>query len=545
MARPRYRQGRRQGARQTTKATQLPASFKGINATGALASMQPDECIYAYNILALDFGTTVRQGFSEWANGWTGGPAKTIIAFEGNVGADDKMFVANATGIWDVTIEGTTSPTQVVAFPSSAGDAGICSTENFSNDGDARFLLVCDEENGYYTWTQATNTWAKITQGSGAGQIKNVDPATFAYVVTWKKRIWFIEKGTGKGWYLAAGTFTGHATAFNFADNFRTGGELSMIVNWTLDGGAGLDDYLVALSGSGDVLIFQGTDPASASTFAMVGAWDIGKPPAGRRFAAEYAGEVYILSMYGLMPLTQLVNGAKTANPDIYTTRKIAPYIQDILSTTIDSFGWHIHMHPKQSRLFINSPPRISLEQIAFSMYVGHDSWSMIRGLPKAYTINWQGEVYWIDIERNKIFKQTGAVDGVYIDPATDGDPEAIEWDVLTAFSTLGEPSIFKRCQYIRPTFLSGGEVGFTVAARYDYDISEISGSPIFTSGVSGLWDVGAWDAALWGGGVFSSDVVRGANGIGRAVAINLKGRSSEETTLISYDISWDSGGIM
>ena len=185
------------------------------------------------------------------------------------------------------------------------------------------------------------------------------------------------------------------------------------------------------------------------------------------------------------------------------------------------------------------------MEQIAFSMYVGHDSWSMIRGLPKAYTINWQGEVYWIDIERNKIFKQTGAVDGVYIDPATDGDPEAIEWDVLTAFSTLGEPSIFKRCLYIRPTFLSGGEVGFTVAARYDYDISEISGSPIFTSGVSGLWDVGAWDAALWGGGVFSSDVVRGANGIGRAVAINLKGRSSEETTLISYDISWDSGGIM
>ena len=92
---------------------------------------------------------------------------------------------------------------------------------------------------------------------------------------------------------------------------------------------------------------------------------------------------------------------------------------------------------------------------------------------------------------------------------------------------------------------MAGGDVGFTVAARYDYDISEISGSPVLTSGTSAIWDVGVWDAGIWGGAVVASNAVRGANGVGRAIAVNIKGRSAEETTLISYDVSWDSGGIM
>jgi len=267
--------------------------------------------------------------------------------------------------------------------------------------------------------------------------------------------------------------------------------------------------------------------------------------PWGRRFAAEFAGEVYILSIFGLMPITELVNGGNSSDPNIYTSRKIAPYIRNVLDTTLDDFGWHIHMHPKQSRLFINSPPRVSLQQLGFSMYLGHDSWSMIRGLSKAHTMNWQGEIYWIDVTASKIFRETGNVDGVYLDPATDGDPIAITWDVLTAYSTLGEPSVFKRCQYIRPTFLAEGTTGFTVQARYDYDITELTGAPVVTSGTSGLWDTDAWDAGIWGGELFANSVARGATGMGRAVAIILSGSSTEKTTLISYDVTWDSGGLM
>lgn len=118
---------------------QIPAPTGGIKATASLAGMAPNECVYSYNLLPDFDGCQPRLGNIEWANGWTGDPAKTVMPFEGNASGDDKLFICNNIGIWVVTTEGTTSPTKVVSFGTTSGDAGICSFTQFSNDGDARF----------------------------------------------------------------------------------------------------------------------------------------------------------------------------------------------------------------------------------------------------------------------------------------------------------------------------------------------------------------------------------------------------------------------
>ena len=54
------------------------------------------------------------------------------------------------------------------------------------------------------------------------------------------------------------------------------------------------------------------------------------------------------------------------------------------------------------------------------------------------------------------------------------------------------------------------------------------------------------WDAAKWDGGLkAASDAVRGGSGMGRAVAIAIKGRTSANVTLIGFDISFDGGGFL
>ncbi len=536
----------RRGQRQSSTAATIPAAIMGINASQALASMAPDECIYSYNLLAQDLGMVVREGYVEWANGWTGGVAKTVITFEGNSTADDKLFIANDAGIWDVTTEGTTAPTQVVTFPSTAGNAGICSFVNFSNDGNARFLLVCDGENGYYRWTQSTNTWVKYTIGSGANQIAGVDPALFDFVMIWKERVWFIQKGSANAWYLDAGVFEGTAAKFNFGAQFRFGGALKSLHNWTLDGGSGIDDHLVAISSAGDVIVYQGTDPSDATKFGLIGSWQVGQLPAGNRIASEFSGELYILSIQGILPMSAVLTSANTTDADIYLTANISPYIRTVLTEEINSFGWHIHIHPKEGVLYVNSPPRESYEQLAFTLYFGNKAWSMVRGLDKAHTGNWQGDIFWTDITRNKMFIQRGTVDKVYLDPATDGQPSAITWNVLTSYQSMGlSPATYKRVQYIRPIFLSGGVPAFTVAARYDFDITEISGSPAYGIAGSGLWDTAIWNESVWGGGIETTDNPRGANGLGRHIAVALKGVSSEATTLAAFDIIFDEGGLM
>jgi hypothetical protein len=299
--------------------------------------------------------------------------------------------------------------------------------------------------------------------------------------------------------------------------------------------------------------------------------------------------------------------------------------------------------------------------------------------LPKSHTANWKGDVYWTDIARNKIFVQRGNVDGVYLDSATDGDPEAIEWDLLTSYSTLDAPARYKRVQFIRPLFIGRGQPTFSVVAAYDFDVLEQTTSPAFTSPGQALWgsggvythtlasagadvmvlsftdgtiqvggvttiDVtigvhaiatltwsvpneryegasigiqaylvgeignplvttidpdtiatsaytltpaaigadagftvptivdgdppvsvangqlspavlsgtsspgtadGLWNISDWAGGLGTTDSPRGGSGMGRHVAINLRGRSSTEVTLAGFDIIYDAGGML
>jgi len=501
--------------------------------------MDPEECIYSYNILSEDFGMEVRDGYHEWANGWTGGPARTVITFEGNVDTEDQLWVANDTGIWNVTPEGETAPAQELVWPSTLGNVGICSYVNFTNDGNDRFILLCDGENGYYVWTQTTGLW---TQGSFSGG--SIDVELLDYVMIWKQRVWFVEKNSANAWYLPVNSFSGVATAFNFGAQFRFGGSLISMHNWTLDGGVGIDDYLVAISGAGDVAIFQGTDPAETD-FGVVGSWYVGELPAGNRVGTEFSGELYILSVQGLLPLSRLLNGASASDSKTYLTNKVSPYIRPVMDSTLRDFGWHIHVHPKQSLLFVNSPPRGSQDQLAFTLYLGNMAWSMIRGLTKGHTANWQGEVYWSDINVNKLFIQRGNVDKVYIDPETDGEPESIDWSTLSSYLQFENQSLYKRVQYIRPMFVAGSPPSFNVQAVYDYNIAEVISAASPTQTDTGVWGTSTWGGADWAGSAAAADNPRGANGMGRHIAISLRGRSSSAVTFVGHDIAVDQGGMM
>ena len=530
---------------QTSKSATVPASVGGVNTVAALSMMRPEECIYAFNLLPGDGGQRVREGYREWANGWTGGPARTVITFEGNTASDDRLFVANDQGIWDVSTEYDVSPTKVVTFGTATGNAGICSFVNFSNDGNARFLLVCDGANGYYRWTQATNTWVKYTEGTSAGQIENTNPALFDFIMVWKERIWFIQRETSRAWYLGPGVFEGAVAAFNFGAQFKHGGALKALHNWTLDGGAGIDDQLVAISGAGDVVIYQGTNPAEAASFGLVGSWFVGAVPSGNRIAAEVAGELYILSIQGLLPLSTVLNGADVNDFNVYLTAKISPYIRTVLTATSDAFGWQIHVNTKQSLLTISAPPREGFDRIGFAMYQGNKAWGITRGLPAASTANWRKDVFFTDIVTNKIYKYHGFIDKDYIAADVDGQPEGIVWDVLTAYQNLEEPANFKRVHYIRPMFTAVGVPSFTVRAQYDFDVSLISGMPTFGGAGTALWDAGLWNAGVWSGGLEKTDSPRGATGMGRHIAVNIRGVSGEDTVLVGYDVVYDVGGLM
>lgn len=368
----------------------------------------------------------------------------------------------------------------------------------------------------------------------------DANPANFAFVGSFKRRLWFVEKDSARAWYLDANAVYGTATSFNLATQFRSGGHLVGLWNWTYDGGSGLDDSLVAIGSGGDVAIYQGTDPSSASTFGLKGVWSIGATPKGRRIATSAGGDVLLLSRSGCIPLSSLVV-AGGIDKSQYATAKIGPLFNALMLSRADLDGWGVYLHPEESALVITVPTVDGSPTEQLVMSLSTKGWGRFRGL----------SIFSADSHEGKLFFGTddGAVcinDG-YLDGRTLADPNAyseIEGSIITGFSNFGSARK-KQFKMVRPTFLADGATpAFKVAARYKYDFTE-AGTPDAVVATGSVWGAGVWDSSTWAGEYGATQQVRGVSGMGTEAAIACSIKSSVRTVLVGFDIFYVTGGLL
>ena len=532
--------------RQNLQAETLLAPIKGVDARENMANMDPLKCIFMYNIMPKDFGAKVRQGYREWANGFTGvDGTRTLMTFLGLAEdeSEDRLFACTSEGIFDVTADGEVTPTQVVTWPIQGTGAGLTIFTQFTTAAGA-FLLVADGDNGYYTYTGSTETWTEVPAGGG-GVTGPGDPRNFAFVTVWKNRVWFVEKSSGIAWYLPTGAFLGTATAFEFGNKFRYGGHLVGIWNWTLDGGDGIDDYLVAISEGGDALVYRGTDPAQAAEFGEVGSWFVGAMPFGRRVASDFGGDLMVLSIYGVTSMSDLLQGQTVGTEENYLTAAVSPYIRSVMLDSRELQGWEINANPQEGIIIIDTPTRVGQAPLQFIMNMGTNAWGFWRDIPLSTMVPWHSGFFFGSQDIDRVWVFSGDADKVYLDPDTDGPPITINWSMLSAYSSYGLPAMQKISQFLRPVFAADAEPAYEIVARYDFDIREGDSSPIFTGGSDSAWDVGTWDLALWAGGNVSQVNPLGSSGMGRYIAYALRGSSSRETTLVAVDSLYTPAGFM
>lgn len=527
--------------RQSAGTILYPAPARGINAIGNLSQMEMIDAIYMYNMVPARYGNRVRDGYIEHCTNVGTGGVRTVIPYIGSVVSENKLFACAEDGIYDVT-SSTDSPTQLIAFASTSNLSGYGVWVTYENSAAAKFICYTDEENGYYVYTESTGTWAKIAQGTGASQVSGVDPADFVFVMIWKNRLWFIQKDTGDAYYLEVGSLFGAATVFHFGSKFKFGGFLQGLFNWTVDGGVGVDDYLVAVSGGGDVVVYQGTDPNSATDFSQRGVYYIGPPPAGRRIAGSLGGELFLLSTYGLIPITKLLSGQTITETDIYVSERITPLINIQMALSRSQRGWEVRFVPSQTLLLISSPKQTNQSYIQFVQSTDTYGWAIYRDFPYFTGDTWQGSFY-VGDESNRILLHSGGKDNVPIDDNTAGS--AIEFSLLTAFHDLDAPAANKIAQFIRATFIGDAVPSYEAVARYDYNVIEPLLSPAAVVPVGSVWDVAVWDTAIWGGDFIVSNELRGAYGIGRSLAIAVRGSSSVATTLVRFDVTLTMGNVL
>jgi hypothetical protein len=539
-------QRRRRGQQQKNGAVHLDPPFGGINASTPMAQIPPQDCIYSYNLFPSRYGMRCRPGYAKWCPPVPlGNGIKTIIPCNASLrgGSQDRLFAVTNDGVYEITTA-QAAPIKRYDFTNKGVDAGWCSWHNFTNTAGAQYILICDILNGYFTYDVTANTFAV---GNVNTTPASVTAADMAFVAIWKNRVWLIARDSTRAYYMATvGTISGAMTAFDFGAKFKYGGFLKGIYNWTSDGGAGIDDHLVAVSSQGDVVVYTGWDPTTASgegAFQLRGVWYLGNTPRGRRFVLEEGGDLLMLTAEGVLSLSQLTSGLAVEDERVfYKTQKINTLLRASFRQRENEFGYELTTISRYSMVMLSTPKLVGERNIQWMYSYDTKGWFLARDLP-IYTIeNWGTRVFFGDTENN-IWELIGTRDAVKYDVSTSGTP--VEFSLLTSYQGYNAPANLKRVHILRPYWIGAAIPQFGIEARFDFQIDESGTTPPFIPDAGSLWDLSTWDSATWGGGYSVQQLPYGAVGVGRYVAVVMRGTSSGDAAFMGVDVILDQGGML
>ena len=122
--------------------------------------------------------------------------------------------------------------------------------------------------------------------------------------ITFKGRVYYWEAAQRFFWYAAAAAFQGALSKYDVSTFCRTAGYIVSMCPMTNDGGNGPDDYLAILFSSGEVLMFQGDDPGSATSWQMIGSF-LTAAMTGRRCWAIVGSATLVVTKQGVVDLAK------------------------------------------------------------------------------------------------------------------------------------------------------------------------------------------------------------------------------------------------
>lgn len=519
---------------QVATVSSLPAPVGGLNAESAINFMPKTDALVLTNWIAEAYGVRTRKGWYEHAINLAA-EVKTIFEYAPDRSASTyKMFASTDANIYDVT-NSTNAPAVSLAL-SNVANAGRFSTSMFANSA-GTFLAIAAQAGGYSYYNGAA--WATPTFGAGAGQINNVDPVKFIFVLSWKRRLWFVEKGTANGWYLAVDSVTGAATKFDFGPQLRHGGGISFLATWTIDAGEGIDDLLVVGGENGDILIYKGTDPTSTSTFGIVGTWYVGPLPVGRRPACSFGGDLLVLTSNGLQPLSYVTRGGQSLlrASSVDYLKKVQTLFQGLLNERLTQTGWELCLIPKDNLLLILVPPNGTTTYEQYALKTNGSTWSKFTNM-SMNTVFASVQGAFFGTTDGKVCRfLSGYFDAIpYGSSVGNGIPGIIQF----SYNYFNNPGQTKQAQMVRPVFLAADRPNVTVTVVADFEQNILTSSPVYAAAGGVLWDVAKWDSAVWAGALTNYKDWYAAGAIGFALSVYLNTICVADTFLAAVDVMYE-----
>jgi hypothetical protein len=498
-----------------TRTVPVPAPVEGWDASSALASMKPLRAVELLNWFPQPGWLEVRKGFRyhSWGMG-AATPVESLMVWQGPGGS--KLFAAAGDTIYDVTSNAVAS-----SAVTSLSNARFQHTMMRTSAG--AFLWVCNGEDAarHYNGT----TWASPS-------LTGVAADDIVSVCLHKKRLWFVINDSTSAYYLATDAVAGAATEFPLGANFSRGGYLLAMATWTRDGGSGADDYAVFISSRGQVAVYQGTDPSSASTWGLVGVFDV-PTPIGRRCFTRYGGDLLLLTLEGLFPLSQLLSVDQSQAERVAITERISSAFNDAAASYGSLWGWEACVFAAGTRLFVNIPTSENATAKQYVMNTLTGAWCEYDNHHANCWAVYNDQIYFGGMDGRVYRANTGRAD-----VAT-----AITAVGQTAYQAHGTANV-KRFSLLKPLVTATGTNRPALGISLDFSETEtLSSPPASQSGTQARWDSATWDVSTWESTVAEVNDWANVVGIGAFGSIKFRAQTGVQVGGSAWGVSaWGSG---
>jgi hypothetical protein len=508
---PRYNNKRR-----VAQTASLSAPNTGWNARDSLADMSPNDAVILTNLFPGTSECQLRKGYTEYATGFAG-QVETVMAY--SAGATDALFAIADTNVYNITGGGAIPAPDLTGLTTNRWEY-----INFTTTGGSYLYMVNGADLPYH---YDGATWANPA-------ITGVDESEFASINAHKNRIWFTRGGTLEAYYLDSLAIAGAANLFDLSSVAQMGGSLVASATWTIDAGFGLDDLLVFITTEGEVIVYRGTDPSTAQDWALVGVFRIGSPIGGPRCWLKYAGDLLVITMDGVVPLSSALQSSRT-NPKVAVTDKIQSAVNTAVNVSGENFGWQLIDYPLGNQLWLNVPVQEGSLQQQFVMNSINKAWCNYEG--------WNANCWTLYLDQ-PYFGGDGFVGRAWNTNA-DADND-ITFDALQAFNYFGRKGEQKRFTMARPILRTNGTPATNINVNVDFDTNDTTTPLSFSPTQYAVWDVALWDDAVWGGDLNVLKNWQGVNGLGYCAGIRFNGASSGiDLTWVSTDIVMEEGEVL
>ncbi len=496
------------------QSTSIPAPIGGWDAMSPLAAMPPQNAVELVNFFPQPGYVEVRKGFINWCDLGTAEPVETVMGYQGFNALLSGLFAVSDGDVWDVT----TFNVPVITSITGLGSNRIQKT--MFNNGTVDVLWCCNGEDDPFYYNGTAWVVTAITGSFTASDIINV--------VSYRNRLWGVLKNSTKGVFLGLNAITGAATVFDVGAQFPRGGFLMAIGTWSTDTQNGPNEFISFISSYGDVAVYQISDPTTPTGISYLGTSSMGAP-IGRRCFSRIGADLALITIDGVIPLSQVLAYDRAAIQSKAITSTIRTAMTAAAQRQKDYFGWQLISYPRNTMAILNVPIAENAQQEQFVMNTVTGAWCRFQGQYANCWDTWNDRAFF------------GNNDGLVClaDEAAGDEDQTLEASMRGAFNFYGAPGNIKQWEMILPlvTINSAYPVNPSIGLNVDFEENAILDPIDFTDeSTVALWNDptnAIWNVSLWPGDTTTSAWAT-INGVGRYASIRMAISIPWDTTLLA-----------